>query len=157
MRFIACSAVLACSLALAACGRAGRDDSPIATVRHFLEVMDRSADEDDALAEAYRLLDDSAQGALAQRALRTGMLSGRDYQPWQMLAPGRFALHFAPASPGGMHERVNGDTAVVTVTGDKPGQRAEVPLVRQHGKWRIKLVIPPMRNAASSGARQTDG
>ena len=67
------------------------------------------------------------------------MLSGREYQPWQMLAPGRFGLHFAPASPGGMHERVNGDRAIVTVTGDKPGQRAEVPLVREHGKWRIKL------------------
>lgn len=157
MRFASRCAVLVCSLVLLSCGRAGGDDSPIGTVRHFLEVMDRSADEDDALAEAYRMLDDSAQTALAQRAERTSMLSGRDYRPWQMLAPGRFGLHFVPASPGGMHERVTGDTAIVTVTGDKPGQRAEVPLVRAHGKWRIKLAIPAMRNAASGGARQTDG
>jgi hypothetical protein len=157
MRFVACAAVLGCVFALAACKRAGREDSPIATVRHFLEVMDRSADEDDALVEAYGLLDESAQGALARRAERTSTLSGRAYQPWQMLVPGRFGLHFAPASPGGMHELVSGDTATVTVTGDKPGQRADVPLVREHGKWRIKLTIPPMRNTAPSAARQSDG
>jgi hypothetical protein len=157
MRFSAYATALSCALALGACGRAAGEDSPIATVRHFLEVMDRSADEDDALADAYRLLDENAQAALARRAERTSMLSGRAYQPWQMLTPARFALHFAPASPGGMHERVDGNTAVVTVTGDKPGQRAEVPLVREHGKWRIKLAIPPMRNEAPSGARQSDG
>jgi hypothetical protein len=155
MRSLVWAVVLAC--AFTACRRAGGGDSPIATVREFLEVMDRSADENDALIEAYDLLDDDAQSALARRAERTSMLSGRPYQPWQMLAPGRFGLHFAPASPGGMHERVTGDTAVVTVTGDKPGQRADVPLVRQRGKWRIKLTIPPMRNAAPSAARQSDG
>ena len=141
---------------LAGCGRAARDDSPVATVRHFLEVMERSAEEEGALQDAYELLDSGAQAALSRRAERATALSGRAFKPWQMLARGRFGLRFAPASPGGMHERITGDRAVVTVAGTKPGQHAEVPLVREQGKWRVALVLPPMRNEGA-GARQGSG
>jgi hypothetical protein len=138
------------------CGPAVHDDSPVSTVRHFLEVMDRSGDEESALADAYQLLDSGAQAALARRAERASTLSGRAFKPWQMLVRGRFGLRFAPTSPGGMHERITGDRAVVTVIGDQPGEHAEVPLVREQGKWRVALTLPPMRNEAG-GTRQSDG
>jgi hypothetical protein len=73
-----------------------------------------------------------------------------------MLVRGRFGLRFSPTSPGGMHERITGDRAVVSVIGDQPGEHAEVPLVREQGKWRVSLTLPPMRNEAA-GTRQGDG
>ena len=118
--------------------------------------MSRSADDEGALREAYRLVGASARAALARRAERATALSGRAYEPWQMLAQGRFRLRFSPASRGGMRERVEGDHAVVTVTGEQPGQHAEVLLVREHGHWRVELSIPPLRSD-SSDPRQGDG
>jgi hypothetical protein len=126
------------------CGRS--PDSPVAVVRDFLDAMERSRDESQAMVEAYGLLDSTARQALKRRAERARSLSGRPYEPFQMLAQGRFKLNFAPAVPRGMHERVDGDRAVVTVVGVKPDQRAEVPLVRENGQWRIRIDIPPMRN-----------
>jgi hypothetical protein len=140
-----CAAVQACGG-----GDATETESPVATVRHFLEVMDRSAADEAALKEAYRLLDAAARQALADRAERATTLAGRGFEPWQMLAQGRFRLRFAPASPRGMRERVQGDRAVVTVTGAQPGQHAEVPLVLEHGRWRIALPVPTMRSEPRS-------
>jgi hypothetical protein len=141
------------ALLLAACsacgGGAPTHETPVATVRHFLEVMDRSVADERALIEAFRLLDSGAQSALTERAERASTLAGRRYEPWQMLAQGRFRLRFAPATPGGMRERVTGERAIVTVTGSGEGQRAEVPLVREQGRWRIALRIPSMRTASS--------
>jgi hypothetical protein len=128
----------------AGCGRSG--DSPVAAVRHFLEVMERSRDQGPALREAFQLLDAGAQAALIRRAERASTLSGRPYEPYQMLAQGRFVLRFTPASPRGMTEHIQGDRAVVTVTGPRRADRAEIPLVREGGRWRIQLAVPPMRN-----------
>lgn len=142
-RTIACAALLCAGSQ--GCGNAASDQqSPIATVRHFLDMMDRSAADEAALKDAYRLLDSSARKALADRAERASTLAGRRYEGWQMLTQGRFRLRFAPASPGGLRERVQGDRALVTVSGSK-GQRAEVLLVLEQGRWRIALPIPPMR------------
>ena len=152
-----CGFLLLASLAAlpaVGCGGSDAPDSPAGAVRHFLEVMDRSSDDDAALAEAYRLLDQTTRAALAARAARTRSLSGQPYEPWQMLAPGRFRLRFAPAR-GGMHERVTGERAVVVVNGGNANERAEVPLVREQGRWRIQLSLPPMRS--DSPGRQSDG
>ena len=135
------------------CGRASEPATPAAVVRHFLDVMERSATDDAALVEAYELLDQSAQRALATRATRARALSGQSFEPWQMLAQGRFRLRFAH-SRGGMRERIDGERAVVVVSGGG-NQRAEVPLVREQGRWRIQLVLPPMRSDVP--ARQSDG
>jgi hypothetical protein len=62
-------------------------------------------------------------------------------EPWQMLAQGRFRLRFSPASRRGMKETIKGDQATVTVTGNGPGERADVPLVRENGQWRLQLVL----------------
>jgi hypothetical protein len=58
-----------------------------------------------------------------------------------MLAQGRFRLRFSPSSRRGMKEAINGDRATVTVTGTRPDERAEVPLVREQGQWRVSLVL----------------
>jgi hypothetical protein len=140
--------VLLWAVACPGCGDGSSEPkSPVATVRHFLAMMDRSAADEAALEDAYRLLDAGARKALDERAERASTLAGRRYEGWQMLSQGRFRLRFAPASPGGMRERVQGDRALVTVSGAK-GQRAEVLLVLEQGRWRIALPIPPMRPAS---------
>jgi hypothetical protein len=144
LRVVALWIGLTAAVATTACRRSA--DSPVGAVRHFLEVMESSRDQGPALREAFHLLDAAAQRALIRRAERASTLSGRPYEPYQMLAQGRFVLHFTPASPRGMTEHVSGDRAVVTVTGARRSDRAEIPLVREGGHWRIQLAIPPMRN-----------
>jgi hypothetical protein len=140
----------ACLLCAAACNDAPEQLSPVATVRHFLEIMERSAD-DSALKEAYRMLDAPARKALAERAERATTLAGRRYEPWQMLSQGRYRQRFAPASTHGMRERVQGERAVVTVTSAGGSAQSEVALVREEGSWRIVLAIPPMRSEPRPG------
>ena len=140
-------------LALAhGCGSNDVPDEPVAKVRHFLELMERSAVDEGSLQDAYALLDRGAQQGLQARADRARSLSGRAFEPWQMLAQGRFRLRFAPA-PGGLHARMTGDRAVVVATGSAPGERAEIPLVRQAGAWRIELVLHALK-AEVEPARQ---
>lgn len=128
-------------------------ETPADTLRRFLEAMDRSSEDETALVEAYGMLDQAAQRALAARATRARALSGQRFEPWQMFAPGRFRLRFVRRA---MHERIDGDRAVVVVTGTSDEERAEVPLVREQGRWRIQLVLPPMRSDVPTG-RQSDG
>jgi hypothetical protein len=132
-------------LAISACAacRPAAAETPSETVRQFLGAMDRSAADSHQLREAYTLLDGSAQGALRERAHKTGTLTGRDYEPWEMLAQGRFRLRFRPAARRGMQERIAGAHAVVTVLGEA-GEKAEVPLVQEHGRWRIRLPVPAL-------------
>jgi hypothetical protein len=115
--------------------------SPSEVLRQFLAAMDRSASDDGALRTAYELLASPAQKSLEARAARVKSLAGQSLEPWQMLAQGRFRLRFSPASRRGMRETINGDRATVTVTGNGPDERAEVPLVREHGQWRLSLVL----------------
>jgi hypothetical protein len=39
---------------------------------------------------------------------------------------------------------VDGDWAIVTVTGEDPSQRHEMKCVREDGHWRVALVIPSL-------------
>jgi hypothetical protein len=138
-------AVLLLLACLVACGRAGAPDSPAAVVEQFLKVMERSGQDETALLEAYELLDRGAQRALSARATRARSLSGQAFEPWQMLAQARFRLRFEPAR-GGMKEKITGERAVVVVSGTRDHERAEVPLVREQGRWRIQLTLPAMRS-----------
>jgi len=133
--FVACSA--GCSSSPAA----GAQRSPSETLRQFLAAMDQSASDDRALRVAYELLASPAQKALEARAARVKSLAGQSLEPWQMLAQGRFRLRFSPASRRGMRESIQGDRATVTVTGTGPDERADVPLVRENGQWRVSLVL----------------
>lgn len=117
--------------------------SPSEVLGQFLEAMDQSAADDRALRTAYELLASPAQQVLEARAARVKSLAGQSLEPWQMLAQGRFRLRFSPASRRGMKETIEGDRATVTVTGTGPGERADVPLVREHGQWRLSLELEP--------------
>jgi hypothetical protein len=142
------AAALACASALA-CGSADAD-GPVDTLSRFLETMDRSNLNDNARKDAYAMLDDTAQAALAERAKRAALVTGRDFAPWDMLAPGRFRMRFAPAEHGGMRATVTGDHAVVHVVGEGSQGKSEkvsVPMTRQAGRWRVQLPLSRIREA----------
>lgn len=132
-------------LLLSACSAGDAGRSPTRTVARFLEAMDRSASDRTALQDAYELLAEPARSALQERAVKAETLSGRRYEPWDMLVQGRFRLRFAPRRRGGMRASVDGDSAQVTVRGEGDGDSALIPLVREEGRWRISMQIPAMR------------
>ena len=129
----------------AACSETPTDRTPSGALRLFLSAMDRSEWDEAALRDAYDLLSPDARAALEERADMASTLSGRTFEPWQMLVQGRFRLRFAPRRGGGMVERVDGDRAVVVVSGSRDGERAEIPLVEEDGHWRVDLDLPPLR------------
>lgn len=126
---------------LAGCGEEPSDETPEGALRVFLDAMDRSQWEQQALREALELLSPAARHALEQRADRASALAGRDMEGWEMLAQGRFRLRFAPKRRGGMKAREHEGSAVVVVRGER-GQRAEVPMVERDGQWRVDLRLP---------------
>jgi hypothetical protein len=139
--------VLGLALSVALCAGcssaagASAQRSPTEVVRQFLDAMTQSVSDERALRTAYELLASPARRSLEARAARVKSLAGQSREPWQMLAQGRFRLRFSPASRRGMRETISGDRATVTVTGTGPGERADVPLVREHGQWRLTLVL----------------
>jgi hypothetical protein len=106
--------------------------------------MDRSSWDQSALKEAFHLLEADARAALSERAREVPSLSGRELEPWDMIAQGRYRLRFAPRPGDGLREVIDasGDRATVTVLGADPDDRAAVPLVRERGRWRIALAVP---------------
>jgi hypothetical protein len=134
---------------LGACSSGDADANPAEVLTRFLEALDRSAIHEAALNDAYALLDDAAQHELSARASRTSSLSGRVFAPWEMIAQGRFRLRFAPAEHTEMRATVTGDTALVHVKSEDARVQADVPLVREHGGWRVKLVLPELARAAT--------
>ncbi|HEY2734890.1 MAG TPA: hypothetical protein VGI70_12935 [Polyangiales bacterium] len=141
----------ACAMILAACGGGDVDASPSDALARFLEAMDRSAVNEAALKDAYALLDDSAQKELRVRADRAGFLTGRKFEPWEMIAQGRFRMRFAPAERGGMHTTVKGDSAVVQVKSEDGRAQVSVPMLHQAGRWRVRLDLPEIARAQNSG------
>lgn len=134
------------ALIIASCSSAPSDTTPSGTVRLFLDAMERSNGDPEALGEAYALLSAPTRRALAERAHFANALGGRRFEAWEMLVQGRFRLNFAPArGSAGMRERIEGEQARVTVTSADGSRRAEIPLVREDGRWRIALSIPPTR------------
>jgi hypothetical protein len=142
-------AVLGTVLGALACG-SGEPEGPVETLSRFLETMDRSNSNESARKEAYGMLDETAQAALAERARRAALVTGRSFSPWEMLAPGRFRLRFAPAEHGGMRATVTGDRAVVRVVAVDGKEHASVPMARQGGRWRVQLDMPAPRRDAQA-------
>jgi hypothetical protein len=126
--------------AMPACG-SGDADGPVETLSRFLETLDRSALNESARRDAFAMLDETAQAGLAERARRAALVAGRSFAPWEMIAPGRFRLRFAPAEHAGMRATVTGDQAVVHVHADDGKERASVPMTRQAGHWRVQLAV----------------
>jgi hypothetical protein len=132
------------------CSRSSPDATPEGVVRLWLEKMESAADDGHAMKEAYGLLGPRARANLKERADRASRGQGRRYEPYEMLAEGRFGLRFRPKT---MTSKIDGDDASVEVKGDGPDERATVKCTRESGAWRIEPELPdvlaPARRAGS--------
>lgn len=141
------------ALAALGCSRAAPDATPDGALRVFLERMEIATDDPRAMAEAYDLLGKNARANLEERAERASLVEGKRVGPRQMLAMGRFGLRFRPK---GMTVRIAGDSAVVSVTGSDPQERADIACVREGAVWRIEPELPPLsiqQRRPDAGAR----
>jgi hypothetical protein len=122
---------------LLACAADPSELAPSEALTAFLAAMERSTHAPEQRKLAYEWVDLASQRALAERARLSSSLSGRVFEPWDMLVPGR--LSFASHSLAGVRLRaqVDGDRAAVALPG-KPNS-APIPLVREAGRWRVSL------------------
>lgn len=112
--------------------------TPEGALTAFLEAMEESRYDDTRRADAYALLDEGSRRELERRAARAEALGRAGLEPWEMLAMGRFRLSFERVS---LAANVADGAGVVVVTG-RSGERAEVPVVRETGGWRVQLLEP---------------
>lgn len=124
---------------VAACSRPPPDGTPEGVVRLWLEKMESAAEDSRAMKEAYGLLGPRARANLKDRADRASRGQGRRYEPYEMLAEGRFGLRFRPRT---MTAHIEGETAVVDVNGEGEGEHAAVKCTREGAAWRIEPDLP---------------
>ncbi len=136
VRFAACALV-----ALVGCESEPADLGPEDVVEELVNRLKRVHGDPKAARAAYDLLWGEAKRGLAERAKRAGAVAGRDVAPEAMIAPTRFTLAFTPRR---YTARIDGDWAVVSITGASASQYHEVKCVREDGRWRVVLVIPPL-------------
>lgn len=134
-------ALLACALA-AACVREREPVTPGETVAAFVAALEASAGDPGARRRVYALLSSRAKAGLDARAARASQVSGRSFEAWEMLAPGRVRM-LLQFDPGTIRTQVQGERAIVSVRG-RSGGSADVPLVREEGRWRVDLELPPV-------------
>jgi hypothetical protein len=128
-----------CTPLLLACSRAPQDSTPEGVVRLWLEKMETAENDPRAMKEAYGLMGPKARANLKERAERASKGQGRRYEPYEMLAEGRFGLRFRPRT---MTTHIDGDDAVVDVNGEGADERAQVKCTREAQLWRIEPEIP---------------
>jgi hypothetical protein len=131
--------VLAAWFALAQCS-SPRADSPEDALAAWVAAMNASRGDPSTRRRAFELLSQRARDNLSRRAELAAQLSGREVKPWEMLAPGRFALRFA-FDRQQLRARIDGDRATVTARGPR-AEVAEVAMMREDGQWRVDLALP---------------
>ncbi len=134
--------VTAAMLGSAACRREAVDEDPEQLVKEFIDRV-KSVYSDPKMARgAFDFLWSNAQKNLTERAARASALASRKVAPEEMLALTRFSLRFAPQR---YSASIQGDVAVVTIQGDSHSKdRADVRCVREQGRWRIAVDLPPL-------------
>ena len=125
---------------LSGCQEEASDGEPERVVAEFIQRMQRVHGERKSARAAYDLLWSDARRNLAERAKRASDVAGREIAPEEMLPPSRFSLHHKPRH---FDMRVDGDWAEVVVTGED-GTVNRVKCVREDGKWRVVLELPPL-------------
>jgi len=125
---------------LSACEEEGSDSEPDRLVAEFIVRMQRVHGDRKAARAACDLLWRDAQRNLAERAKRASDVAGREIAPEEMLPPSRFSLHHKPRR---YEAHIDGDWAEVSVIGDS-GVIDRVKCVREDGKWRVVLELPPL-------------
>lgn len=125
---------------LAACEEEGSDSEPDRLVAEFVTRMQRVHGDRKAARAAYELLWSDARRNLAERAKRASDVAGREIAPEEMLPPSRFSLRHKPRR---YESRVDADWAEVTITSED-GAVDRVKCVREDGKWRVVLELPPL-------------
>ena len=90
---------------------------------------------------AYALLSRPTHGELEKRAERSSRIEGHHVEPYEVLAPGLFALKFQPTH---FATSVSGDTATVRVTGDEPEDSATMRCIKEGKVWRVSLDLPDL-------------
>jgi hypothetical protein len=125
---------------LGGCQEEASDGEPERVVSEFIQRMQRVHGERKAARAAYDLLWSDARRNLAERAKRASDVAGREIAPEEMLPPSRFSLHHKPRH---FEMRIDGDWAEVAVTGED-GAVDRVKCVREDGKWRVVLELPPL-------------
>jgi hypothetical protein len=135
-------------LTCSACSSEPTTRTPDGTLELFLRAMQASEEDPAIRAQAYRLLSREARRRLDARARLAGSLSNRHFEPWEMIAEGRYRLRFPPRRVDGFVTRMIGDDrAIVVVRGEREGERAEVGLVLEDGEWRVMLEVPELGRA----------
>jgi hypothetical protein len=125
-----------------ACEQESADERPERVVAEFVERMQRVHGDPAASRAAYELLWAEGRNNLAERAKRASAVTGRKVAPEEMLAPTRFWLTFRPRS---YSSRVQGNWAVVTVSGEAPRtQHHQVRCLMEDGRWRVVLELPSL-------------
>ncbi len=132
-------ALLALPALLAACGRRPPDATPEGALRMWIDRMEAAVDDQRGRKDAYELLSARARANLKARAERASRAQGRRFEPYEMLAEGRFALTFRPKS---MSTVLDGDQAAVHVRGELPSEEAMIKTIRERDSWRVDLDLP---------------
>jgi hypothetical protein len=134
--------VICVLLGSTACRREAVDEDPERLVREFIDRMKNLHADPRTARSAFELLWSPAQKNLTERAARASALASRKVAPEEMLTVTRFALRFVPRR---YSQRVQGDVAVVTLLADaNTGDRADINCVREQGRWRVAVDIPPL-------------
>jgi hypothetical protein len=133
------TALLALAL-LPACEEDAADSEPDRLVAEFIRRMQRVHGDHKAARAAYELMWSDARRNLAERAKRASDVAGREIAPEEMLPPSRFSLHRKPRR---YEARVDGDWAEVSISSEGGGVD-RVKCVREDGKWRVVLELPPL-------------
>ena len=133
---------LAALASSAGCRHEAVDEDPERLVKEFIDRAKNVYSDPKMARGAFDYLWSSAQKNLTERAARASALASRKVAPEEMLALTRFSLRFIPRR---YSATVQGDIAVVTLQGDTHSKdRADVRCVREQGRWRIAVELPPL-------------